>query len=102
MLLLLFKKQFFESIRAGQKRTTIRRWTKPRVCAGKQAFTPGLGWISIECVDVVLLRELDDVDAQADGFASAEQIRRELRRLYPAIKRDGKHWFRVRFSLTFE
>jgi hypothetical protein len=100
MSLLLFKKCFLEAIRAGQKRSTIRRWRTPRVRAGGRAFSPGLGWVNIENVDVVSLRELNDWDARVDGFASAMQMRRELKKIYPHSKSDGKRWFRVRFKFV--
>jgi len=102
MSLLLFKKCFLESIRAGQKRSTIRRWRAPRVRAGGRAYAPGIGWITIEHVDEVRLRDLDDVDAHADGFENLTQMRRELRRIYPSVKTDGKCWFRVRFTVVAE
>ena len=100
MSLLLFKKCFLEPIRAGQKRSTIRRWRSPRVRAGGRAFSPGIGWVTIEDVNEINLRDLDNADARADGFDNATQMRRELRRIYPAIKKDGKCWFRVRFTIA--
>lgn len=100
MALLLFQKRFLEAIRTGEKKTTIRRWSRPRVQPGRRAFSPGLGWISIENVDEVKLRDLDDTDARADGFDSARQMRRELKRIYPRIKADGKCWFRIRFRIA--
>ena len=100
MSLLLFKKCFLEAIRSGAKQTTIRRWSKPRVRAGARAYAPGLGWICIENVAEVDLRELDDGDARADGFNSVAQMRKELRRMYPKLKNDGKVWFRVRFRIA--
>lgn len=100
MSLLLFKKCYLEAIRTGLKQTTIRRWSRPRVRAGGRAYSPGLGWICIENVDEVELRKLDDGDARADGFGSAAQMRKELRRIYPKVKTDGKFWFRVRFRIA--
>jgi hypothetical protein len=99
MSLLLFKKQFLELIRSGEKQTTIRRWRNARVRAGRQAFAPGLGWIAIEEIHHVKLRDLNDADARADGFNSAASMRRELRKLYPQSRSDGKSWFRIRFKL---
>ena len=100
MGLLLFKKCFLEAIRTGSKQTTIRRWTRPRLRPGTRAFSPGVGWICIENVDEVNLRDLDDLDARADGFESVAKMRRELRKIYPKVKSDGKTWFRVRFRVT--
>jgi hypothetical protein len=99
MSLLLFKKQFLHAIRSGSKRTTIRRWDRPRVQAGGNAFVPGLGWLAIESVDAVDLKNLSDHDAAADGFHNAAAMRRTLRQLYPIKPGDGKSWFLVRFRL---
>ena len=96
---LFFKKPYQDAIRAGRKTTTIRRWDRARVQPGKRAFSPGLGWLAIDAVDAVELEALDDRDAAADGFETAAEMRRLLRRIYPDAKRDGKHWFRVRFRV---
>jgi hypothetical protein len=94
MSLLLLQKRFLEAIRTGEKKT------KPRVQPGGRAFSPGLGWVSIEKIDEVKLQDLDESDARADGFDSVAAMRRELRRIYPQIKADGKCWFRVRFRIA--
>ncbi|HSZ54532.1 MAG TPA: ASCH domain-containing protein [Tepidisphaeraceae bacterium] len=99
MGLLLFKREFLAAIRSGSKRTTIRRWDRPRVRAGGSAFAPGLGWLAIESVDTVELKNLSDGDALADGFRSAAEMRKTLRRLYPSSRKDNRSWFRVRFRL---
>ena len=100
MSLLLFKKGFLNAIRTGEKRTTIRRWNKPRVRAGGRAFSPGIGWISIEDIEEVNLADLNECDERADGFHNAAQMRKELGRIYPNVKADGKCWFRVRFRIA--
>ena len=99
---LFFKKIYQDAIRAGAKSTTIRRWDRPMVKAGQIAFSPGLGWLSIESVDAVELETLDDSDATADGFKTAREMRRLLRSLYPGHGTDGKQWFRVRFRIREE
>lgn len=96
---LFFKKRFQDAIRAGTKRTTIRRWDRPMVHAGQQAFSPGLGWLLIDAVDAVELDALGDDDADADGFASVAEMKQLLIELYPAHATDQKRWFRVRFHL---
>ena len=96
---LFFKKHFQDAIRAGRKSTTIRRWDKPALKAGERAFSPGLGWLLIEAVDLVELDRLNETDAAADGFKTATEMRKLLRSLYPGHKTDGKQWFRVRFVL---
>ena len=97
--MLLFKKTYQDAIRSGRKITTIRRWSRAMVRAGKRAFSPGLGWLHIESIEVIELDALSDEDAVQDGFPTAAQMRRQLRSLYPRRARDGKQWFRVRFHL---
>lgn len=96
---LFFKKHFQDAIRANQKNTTIRRWSRPMVQAGQKAFSPGVGWLAIEAVDVVHLDDLGDADANADGFPTAGEMKRLLMELYPAHETDRKQWFRVRFRV---
>jgi hypothetical protein len=99
MSLLLFKKKFAATIRAGQKTTTLRRWTSPRVIIGKRAFAPGIGWLMIEAVDLIELSSLTDSDALSDGFVSTAAMARQLKKLYPSKAKDGKRWYRVRFRI---
>jgi hypothetical protein len=102
---LLFKKVFWAAVRGGTKRTTIRRWTTPRVKPGQRAWSPGVGWLVVESVErVERLDQLSDADAAADGFASAVEMRAALRAIYPQATRDGasgagdgRAWFRVAF-----
>jgi hypothetical protein len=95
---LLFKKVFWDAIRAGTKRTTVRRWPRPRVSAGSRAFAPGVGWLAVESVDEIAdLARLRESDAVADGFASVGDMIETLLSLYPAHATDGKRWFRVSF-----
>lgn len=97
--MLLFKKEFFEAIRAGRKVTTVRRWARPRVTGGGRAFCPGLGWLAIETVEPITLDQLDDGDAVADGFADRAALLAALTAIYPADdpSEASRAWFRVRF-----
>jgi len=96
---LFFKREFQEAIRAGRKRSTIRRWNKPPLRAGAEAFSPGLGWLAIEAVEAVELDRLGDEDARADGFDTAKAMRQVLLKLYPSHATDGRQWYRVLFRL---
>lgn len=69
------------------------------VQAGRRAFSPGLGWLTIDAVDVVELHAMNDRDALADGFATVADMIDLLKQLYPAHATDDKMWFRVRFRL---
>ena len=96
---LFFKKPLQIAIVEGRKRTTIRRWQRPRVRAGQRAYAPGVGWLAIEWVEPIELGALRDEDAAADGFANLAELLRVLRELYPDLSSDGKQWFRVRLAL---
>jgi hypothetical protein len=96
---LLFKKCFWDAIREGTKRTTVRRWRAARVKPGGRAWAPGVGWLTILSVDVVRsLEQLTDADAIADGFTTAADMRKVLREIYPNSSGDGRQWFRVEFA----
>lgn len=97
--MLLFQKRFFETIHSGQKRTTLRRWNRARVVAGKRAFCPGLGYLQIETVEPVEWKDLNEADARADGFDSLRVMQQTLLSLYPQVD-DGKQWWRVRFRMN--
>ena len=99
---LLFKKCFWDAIRAGTKRTTLRRWASPRVKPGERAFAPGVGWLRVGAVDAVELDALGESDARADGFASLAEMLAALAALYPDHAVDGKRWFRVQFAWEAE
>ncbi len=84
-------------ILSGEKRTPIRRWRSPRVKANSRCYTPGLGWLLVESVEALELDHLTAVDAQADGFATLEAMRRTLFEFYPEHAGEGRNWFRVTF-----
>ena len=73
---ILFKRQFIDAIRRGEKTTTLRRWKSRRFRKGSRAFAPGVGWLKILACEEVELKDLSHDDAQADGFASLPEIGR--------------------------
>jgi hypothetical protein len=95
---LFFKRHLQEAIRAGTKRTTIRRWARPMMQAGQKAYAPGLGWLEIEAVQPMELDQLSDDEARVDGVGSARELRELLLALYPDHAEDGKRWFLVAFT----
>jgi hypothetical protein len=97
---LFFKKPLQEAIREGRKRTTIRRWARPLVRAGAEAYAPGVGWLAIESVESVELEALSDADAAADGFDSRARLMAALHSFYPDQAGDGKQWFMIRFTVA--
>jgi hypothetical protein len=96
---LLFKKKFLPAICSGRKTQTIRLWPHRRMRAGQRSYIPGVGYIRVEAVESIRLRELTQDDAVADGFSSVASLRAELRRIYPNPRRTGRSAFRVRFRL---
>jgi hypothetical protein len=97
--MLLFKKKFLPAIRRGEKTQTIRLWKHRRMKAGQRSYIPGAGHIRITTVEEVCLEQLTDADAQPDGFATADQLRLEITRLYPQQLAQGYLAYRIRFAL---
>lgn len=98
--MLLFKKKFLPAIRSGEKTQTIRLWKHRRMRAGQRSYIPGAGYIRIVRVEEVRLDQLTDQDAVPDGFASADELRQEIERLYPEQLAAGHRAFRVVFELV--
>jgi hypothetical protein len=96
---LLFKKQFLDLIRRGEKSQTIRIWPHRKLRVGQRSYIPGVGYIAIEAVDAVDLDSLTETDAQLDGFATLAALREEIVRLYPAGLIRDEQAFRVRFRV---
>lgn len=96
--MLLFKKKFLEAIRSGEKTQTIRLWKHRMMRTGQGSYIPGVGRVRITLVEPVELEQLTDQDAQPDGFATAEELRSELRSLYGEKLSAGYRAFRVVFE----
>ncbi len=97
--MLLFKKQFLPAIRRGEKTQTIRLWKHRRMKAGQRSYIPGAGAITITAVEEIEIDQLTDADARPDGFETADQLRREIARLYPDQSALGYRAYRVAFVL---
>lgn len=97
--MLLFKKKFLAVIRAGEKTQTVRLWPFARMRAGQRSYIPGVGYIGIDAVDAVSLEELTQVDAIRDGFATPEDLRREIVTLYAEKLDRGYGAFRIAFHI---
>lgn len=95
--MLLIKKVYFASIRAGTKTTTLRYWRRAMVRAGEVHTVRGLGRVRIESVRQVEAAALTDEDARADGFADLADLLRALADYYPPDGRAGRALFQVRF-----
>ncbi len=97
--MLLFKKKFLPAIRAGSKTQTIRLWKFRRMRPGQRNYIPGVGHVRITGVDEVALDQLTDADAVPDGFATAEELRAEIARLYPQQLTSGYRAYRITFQV---
>ncbi len=84
--MLLMKKKFFDAIRSGRKRTTIRYWRKRMVRPGSIHRIRGLGLVKIEQVQTVTADLLTEDDARADGFARIDELMQTLGEIYPELK----------------
>lgn len=97
--MLLFKKKFLPSILSGEKTQTIRLWKHRRLRNGQRSYIPGVGPIQIDLVEQVEIDQLTDEDAIPDGFASAEQLRRELKAIYGKELAEGRQAYRIAFHV---
>jgi hypothetical protein len=97
--MLLFKKKFLPAIRSGEKTQTIRLWKYRRMRSGQRSYIPGAGYIRVTAVDEVRLEGLTNHDARLDGFETVDQLRAELRRLYPQELAAGHRAYRIVFHL---
>jgi hypothetical protein len=100
--MLLFKKKFLPAIRRGEKTQTIRLWKHRRMKPGQRSYIPGAGHIRVTAIDEVSLEGLTDADARPDGFATADDLRAEITRLYPAQLSQGYLAYRIVFELIRE
>ena len=97
--MLLFKKQFLNLIRTGEKTQTVRIWPHRKYRSGQRSYIPGVGYIQITEVAAVPLAELTEDDARLDGFLNLAALFAEIERLYPAGLSGGEQSFRVRFRV---
>jgi len=100
--MLLFKKKFLDAIRQRTKTQTIRLWKYRRLKTGQRSYIPGAGYIRVDSVETVELDALTDKDAIPDGFPTADELREEIRKLYPAEVLSQRSPYRVVFSLLPE
>ncbi|MCS7304070.1 MAG: ASCH domain-containing protein [Thermoguttaceae bacterium] len=97
--MLLFKKRFLEAIRRGEKTQTIRLWKRRFMRPGQRSYIPGVGQIRIISVEPVRLEELTDADAIPDGFATVQELRAEIAKLYGDPLPAGYQAYRVTFQI---
>ena len=95
---MMMKKEFFDAIRSGAKRTTLRYWHHRRVRAGSVHTVRGLGAVRIDAVEPVEWDDLIEANARADGFESLAALHEALAGMYPPDQRDGRQLFLIRFT----
>ena len=95
--MLLFKKKFLPAIRQAEKTQTVRLWKHRHMKPGRRSYIPGAGYIQVDAVDEVELRDLTEEDARRDGFENVELLRREIVQLYSEQLTDGYRTYRVMF-----
>jgi len=97
--MLLFKRHLVELIRRGQKRQTVRLWSRPLLQKGQISYTPGLGKMKITAVDLLpSLAALTEADAIADGFPSLATLLAEIHKIYGKPLPPNRQLYRIRFS----
>ena len=97
--MLLMKKEYFDAVGSGAKRTTLRYWRRSPPKRGSIHLMPGLGKVRIAEVRAVSCSQLTDADAKADGFESLAELRAALRKLYPPQARKGRKLYQIHFDL---
>lgn len=100
--MLLFKSKFLPAILAGEKTQTIRLWKHRMMRTGQRSYIPGVGSVRITVVEEVEIDQLSDADARPDGFATADELRAELREIYGDRLDKGYGAYRVVFERVIE
>jgi hypothetical protein len=93
-----FAPEYVDRVLGGTKTTTIRKTTRLREGEVVDATVKGQPFarLELESIEAVDLELLDDHDARADGFATADALRAKLHRRYPGMRR----LWRLRFHRT--
>lgn len=89
---LMVRGKYAEKILSGTKTATIRRGKVKVVSKDILIHSGGKIIARAEIVDVKVKRfkDLTDDDARLDGFKNKEDLKKELRRIYPSIKEHDK------------
>ena len=75
---MLFREKVLKGIREGTITLAFRRWRRPTVRSGGKVLT-AVGELHIGTVSKVDVDQISVADAQSAGFASLEEILRELK-----------------------
>lgn len=97
---LRLRPEFFEAVRCGQKRSTIR--------TGRRRIEPGLLvlessgeslLVNVSTVRYKCFADLNDEDARSDGYVDLIQLQEELRSVYPRLRKNSPLTV-IEFQLT--
>ncbi len=75
---MLIARRFLDELKAGRADLALRRWPRARVTVGTELRT-AIGLVEVVSVEVVSLKGITDREAHRAGYASAQELRRELR-----------------------
>jgi len=100
--MLLFKKVFFDAIRAGTKTTTLRYWRRRMVRPDSFHRVRGLGLLHVRDVRAIDPASLTEADARADGFDDLGQLRSALDDYCPPDRRADRQLYQLRFTFLPE
>jgi hypothetical protein len=86
----LFDQRFWPRIADGSITLAFRRWKRPTVKAGGRLRSP-VGELGIESVDVIVEASISEDDARCAGFATRDDLLRELGAREGALYRIAFH-----------
>jgi hypothetical protein len=76
---MLLKRHVLDGIADGSISLVFRRWRKPTVKAGGSLKT-AIGLLAIDAVEIVMLPSIKPLDARRAGYATLDDLRKELAR----------------------
>jgi hypothetical protein len=75
---MLFERRLQEGLLDGSIQVAFRRWKRPQVSAGRRYRSP-IGMVEVDRVAVVEATGIGEDDARAAGYASPDELIRELK-----------------------
>jgi hypothetical protein len=84
-VLIFVKGEYLDQIKRGEKTATLRPWKTCRMKPGDPLVFNGKVHATLTRVVQRELGTLSAADIQAEGFATREDFRRAVRRLYPTL-----------------
>lgn len=87
---LRLRPEFFDDVRQGKKRSTIRAG-RGNLKVGPLILQSKFDILTVELTEVIYKKfgELTQEDARADGFATLEELRKTLKQFYPNLHQNS-------------